>query len=315
MTLQASEVAVRIYGSALGAFPGAESVGVVEEAGAAAQHLLGQAVLVPRILACGECPSCRRGAVAACPLRRARPVRPQLREVVWARYLLPLCPPFVDASPRTEDLWPYAVFADALLAPYSGLVRAGVSPGTVCVVLGQGVRAALAAVVADSLGLSVERFSDQEYEELDPAGCRRVLAERASAQGLSLAGSVVVETVGSDAARARAVQMAEPAATVLLFERSQPLGGGLAGMAAEPQAGSSLASLAALEHVVSMQAQLIAVAPLPDLLPELLSLCARTRVDILQLTREVSPSEIDAEIAARRSGKQPDRRLPIVRFP
>lgn len=315
MTIQASEVSVRIYGSALGAFPGAELVGVVEESGAAAQHLSGQAVLVPRILSCGECPVCRRGAVLACPLRRTRPVRPQIREVVPARYLLPLRPPFVEASPLTEDLWPYAVFVDALLTPYSGLVRAGVSPGTVCVVLGQGVRAELAAVVADSLGLAVERFAADEYAQLDSAACRRVLAERASAQGLSLAGSVVIETVGSDAARAKAAQLAEPAGTVLLLEPSQLLDGGVVGRVAEPQAGTSPSGLAVLDHVVSMQAQLVAVAPLPDLLPELLSLCARTRVDIHRLTREVSPADIDTVMADGRHGGTTDQRLPIVRFP
>lgn len=315
MTLQAGEVAVRIYGSALGAFPGAESVGVVEEAGGAAQHLLGHAVLLPRILPCGECPACRRGAGLACPQRRSRPVRPQLREVVPARYLLPLVPPLCDAIPATENLWPFAILADALLTPYSGFVRAGAGAGTVCVILGQGLRADLTAVVADSMGLLVERFTDEESARLDPQAARQVVAERAAAKGLSLAGAIVVDTVGSDAARARAVRMAEPAGTVLLFERAQPLDGSPGLLSAEPQGGSSLCSLSVLEHVVAMQAQLVAAVPHPDLLPELLSLCARTHVDFIQLVREVSPTEIDAVMAARRAGQETDRRLPVVRFP
>ena len=315
VSLQAGEVAVRIYGSALGAFPGAESVGVVEEAGGAAQHLVGQAVLVPRLLPCGECPACRRGAVRACPQRRNRPVRPCLREVVPARALLPLVPPFVDASPATENLWPYAVLSDALLTPYSGFVRAGVCAGTVCVVLGQGLRADLTALVADSLGLVVERLSPSDEERLDPAAARREISVRAAAQGLALAGAVIVETVGSLAARARAVQMAEPAGTVLLYEPSQPLDGSAGQLVAEPQAGAALSSLAALAHIVDMQAQLIAVAPHPDLLPELLSLCARTQIDFTKLTREVSPSDMDNVMAARRCGQDGDSRLPVVRFP
>lgn len=74
------------------------SVGVVAEAGAAAQHLAGQAVLVPRILPCGECSCCRRGAVLTCPHRRSRPSVPQPYEVLPARYLLPLHPPLSGSN-------------------------------------------------------------------------------------------------------------------------------------------------------------------------------------------------------------------------
>lgn len=316
VTIPASDVAVRICGSALGAFPGAECVGIVEEAGDAAQHLAGQAVLLPRVLSCGECSCCRRGAVLACPQRRARPVRPQPFEVVPARYLLPVAPPYVRVAPPAETLWQLALLSDALLTPYTGLVRAGVSPGTVCVVLGQGFRAQLAAVMAEALGLFVVRFSAQEAVQLDPAAARQRVAELANAQGLPLAGACIVETVGSDAARARAVLMAEPASSVLLLERSLPLGGAdVEGrLVAEPEAGAQLVSVAVLQHVVAMQAQVLAVAPHPDLLPELLALCGRAQLDLASHTRAVRADEIEAVMATRRSGQETDLRLPIVQF-
>ena len=315
VTLQPGEVAVSVRGSALGAFPGAECVGLVVDAGAAALHLQGQAVIVPRILSCGECPSCRRGAVIACPQRRARSTVPQAYEVVPARYVLPLVPPFVGQSPLSDSLWQYAALADGLLAPYTGLVRAGVSPGTVCVVLGVGTRAALTAALAEALGLFVVQFQPDDYARLDPDSARRRVAELAQAQGLPLAGACIVETVGSDAARARAIRMAEPASSILLLERSQPLGGSLGQLVAEPQGGAQLVSVAVLDSLLSSQSQVLAVAPHPDLLTELLSLCERCRIDLSSLTRPVAVEEIEAVMEARRCGLEADLRLPVVQYP
>lgn len=314
VTLQASEVAVSVCGSALGAFPGAECVGVVVDAGPAALHLQGQVVVVPRILPCGECPSCRRGAVSSCPQRRTRPTAPQAYEVVPARYLLPLISPFVSQSPLSDSLWQYAVFADGLLAPYTGLVRAGVSPGTVCVVLGVGIRAVLTAALAEALGLFVVQFQPEEYARLDPAAARRQVAAQAQAQGLPLAGACIVETVGSDAARARAIQMAEPASSILLLERSQPLGGSSGQLIAEPQGGAQLVSVAVLESLLSSQSQVLSVAPHPDLLPELLALSERCRLDLSKLTRPVPVEEVEAVMESRRCGLDTDLRLPVVQF-
>jgi threonine dehydrogenase-like Zn-dependent dehydrogenase len=78
---------IAVVGSALGAYPGAEIVGVVQAvpsiddgaSGSAMALQPGQVVLVPRLLPCGECDSCRRGRVAICPQRLARPRRPQPR--------------------------------------------------------------------------------------------------------------------------------------------------------------------------------------------------------------------------------------------
>jgi len=66
---------------------------------------------------------------------------------------------------------------------------------------------------------------------------------------------------------------------------------------------------------VAMQAQVAAVAPHPDLLPELLALCTRTRLDLAQHTRAVAVEEAEAVMEARRCGQEGDQRLPIVVFP
>ena len=204
-----------------------------------------------------------------------------------ARYLLPVAPPYVRVAPPTETLWQFALLSDALLTPYTGLMRAGVSPGTVCVVLGQGTRAQLAAVMAEALGLFVVRFSAQEAAQLDPAAARQHVAELAKAQGLPLAGACIVETGGAN------------------VEGS---------LVAEPEAGAQLVSVAVLQQVVAMQAQVLAVAPHPDLLPELLALCGRAQLDLASHTRAVRADEIEAVMAARRSGQETDLRLPIVQF-
>ncbi|HRI50446.1 MAG TPA: alcohol dehydrogenase catalytic domain-containing protein, partial [Pseudomonadota bacterium] len=126
-SLSPSDVELLICGSALGAHPGAEVVGIVSAAGESAAHLADRCVIVPRLLPCGECEPCRRGRVAVCATRRPRPRHLETREVVPAGFLLPLEPPFVQAVPPADSWWWYAALSDALLAPYSGLVRVGQS--------------------------------------------------------------------------------------------------------------------------------------------------------------------------------------------
>ena len=212
VSLQPGEVAVRIYGSALGAFPGQNRSASSKKPGrGAAFGRPGGACAAA--LPCGECPACRRGG-ASCPQRRNRPVRPlPARSGPSARFFAACAAVCRCKSSDGKSVAIRRAFG-CTLTPYSGFVR-WVCAGTVCVVLGQGLRADLTAFVADLLGLIVERLSPSDEERLDPAAARREISVRAAAQGLALAGAVLVETVGSLAACA-AVQMAEPAGTVLL---------------------------------------------------------------------------------------------------
>lgn len=338
MPLAPAEVEVLIHGSALGAFPGQESVGVVVEAGDSAGHLMGRNVVIPRLLPCGECEPCRRGRLTCCPELRARPRRPVPRERVPARFLLPLEPPFVAAPPEPGESWRYAALADSLLAPYAALVRAGLTPGTLCAVLGGGVQAGLAAVVIRALGGAAVVVTPEPREQavlcqppfhalaaldpatLDPDAMRLRLREIAMEAGLLSHGLVLIESSGSDAGRARAVSMSEAGGTVLLLGRGHELGPATVAsttepaLAAEPVGGPGLTSIALLDRVSTEQCQIHgAGAPHPDLLPELVALLDRAGVDLSTLVRAVEPGDVDAEMSARRA-RRTDVLLPIARF-
>jgi threonine dehydrogenase-like Zn-dependent dehydrogenase len=142
------EVVVEVAGAALGVDPDGEIVGTVVVAGEAAREWLGRRVVVPRILPCGDCAACRRGRVAHCPARAARHGRAG-RETVTARWLTSIEPPLWPAG---VELWQMAALADAALAPYTALSRAGVGPGDSVVVVGRDARACFAVAIAGAKG-------------------------------------------------------------------------------------------------------------------------------------------------------------------
>lgn len=320
---QAVQVEVTVVGSALGAHPGAEIVGVVKETSEAARHLFGRAVLVPRFLPCGECDLCRRGRIASCKLLAERPRRPQPHERLPARFLLPLEPPFIAAEPDGASLFRYAALSDGLLAPYAGLVRAGVGPGTPCLVLGGGSRAALAVVACRAVGAKpivlceggevAAALCAPPYEAMatvdanlddDEAGV--VLRKLCDDAGLPDHGICLLETTGSDAGRARALGILSTGGTAVLLDRTQPLDSATEHetLAAELDAGPARRSVALLDRLVRQGCQILGAGPShPDLLPELLSLTQRAGIDLAALTRAISSSEIDAVMATRRRGQ------------
>lgn len=258
---------------------------MVEEAGRAAHDLIGHGVVIPRLLPCGECDYCRRGAVAACAslAQVPRPDRPVLFETLPARYLFPLRPPLVPKVPATDALWPLAALADALLTPYTGFCMAGAAAGTFCVVIGDGPRAAMTAVVAESLGLAVEVCAINALAAETAASAKRRLTDTAAALGLSAAGQLIVETTGTATGRLWAAELAEPGGALLLFPRSPS---SPEHWAQNPQALFS----AVAEDLVAAQVQIIPVAPHPDLLPELFALVRRAEIDLSAQVQAVPPA-------------------------
>lgn len=294
-------------------------------------------MVVPRLLPCGECDLCRRGRIANCPVCYTRPTRPQPTEVLPARFLVQLAPPFLAAPVSSESLSRFAALSDALLAPYSGLVRAGVSPGTLCVILGGGARAALAVVACRALGADAVvlcpeqeeriRLCSPPYGALAALDSSRLDAKAALAElvrlcqqaGLPPHGLLLLETSGSDAGRARALSLLEAGGTAILLERSQPLGGTPARLSlpAELNAGPGLAGVSPLETVAAESCTILGAGPPhPDLLPELLALVERAGLDLAALTRKVAPTPeaVEAAMAERRSGRGDRLALPIVCF-
>lgn len=333
VSLAAGEVLVQVHGSALGAHPGAEVSGVVIDAGESARDWLGRSVVVPRHLPCGECGPCLRGRTAVCMSGSRQGRRgPRSQESVPCRYLLPLGPPLLDEAQAVpaEEVWRYAALADAVSAPYDGLVRAGVSPGELCVVIGGGSRAAAAVLVARALGCqSVVVCGDGASREaltaapfgalgaldsgaLDPAGAWAAAREMAGRAEVPVHGAVLIETTGTDAGRARALGMIEAGGTAILLDRRDPVGAGQAGPL---PAGPGLDGPALLERVCREQGRVLGVpASHPDLLPELLALVQRADLDLRALTVAISPTEIEDVLARQRRGEGAAVRLEVARY-
>jgi threonine dehydrogenase-like Zn-dependent dehydrogenase len=144
--LRPADVVVQVAGAALGL--ASEISGTVVEAGEAAREWLGRRVVVPRLLPCGDCEHCRRGRVAGCPSLASRGSL-AATATVPARWLTSVEPPL---WPEGVELWQLAALADAALAPYTALSRAGVGPSDRVLVVGDDARARFAVAIAKAKG-------------------------------------------------------------------------------------------------------------------------------------------------------------------
>lgn len=164
---------------------GHEISGHVEDAGSEYAALIGQAVVVPAVLPCGECVLCRSGSTMIC----RQQVMPgnDCDGGFATRVILPgrgICPvpggkPDADASlgsVRGLTLRHLAVVADAVSTAYQAVLRSGLASGGLAVVVGLGGVGTYAAQIAADIGAAVVGM------DVDP---RRV--EAASAVGVGLA--------------------------------------------------------------------------------------------------------------------------------
>ena len=153
--MRPGDAIVEVAGAALGL--ATEVSGTVVDAGPAAREWLGRRVVVPRLLPCGDCDHCRRGRVAACASPTVRGAL-ERTQAVPARWLTSVEPPL---WPDGVELWQLAALADAALAPYTALGRAGVGPSDSVVVYGNDARALFARELAAAKGAKlVERPVD-----------------------------------------------------------------------------------------------------------------------------------------------------------
>ncbi|HZY03926.1 MAG TPA: 6-hydroxycyclohex-1-ene-1-carbonyl-CoA dehydrogenase [Anaeromyxobacteraceae bacterium] len=158
---------------------GHEISGRVVQAGAGAETWLGKAVLVPAVIPCGECDSCRRGKGTICASQKmpgndvhggfathvAVPAR-GLCAVDEAR--------LAKAGLALADL---SVVADAVTTPYQAVVQAGVGSGDLAVVIGVGGIGSYCVQIAAAKGATVVAV------DVDPAKLEAV-AGRGAARGL-----------------------------------------------------------------------------------------------------------------------------------
>jgi threonine dehydrogenase-like Zn-dependent dehydrogenase len=264
-------VVITVAGAALGVDPRAEIAGTVSAVGEAAGEWLGKRVVVPRLLPCGDCNACRRGRVAHC---RSRAARNGLgaTETVPARWLCSVEPPL---WPESTELWQLAALADAALAPYTALSRAGVGPSDRVVVVGRDARAHFAAAIAVAKGAAV--------------------VADAAAEG-AIEGAIIVATGAAE--RRRALTLAGPGATVVFMDANVANVANADGGEDSAPFSTDWARLVDAEvHVIG------SVGGHPDLLPELCALVVRGQLPLAAAVRRVSVDEAArAHVAYLRDG-------------
>jgi 6-hydroxycyclohex-1-ene-1-carbonyl-CoA dehydrogenase len=203
------------------AFPlvlGHEIAGHVVAAGAKAQSWMHQAVIVPAVIACGECPACRAGRPTIC--RRqfmpgndgdggfATHVRVPARGLCGVPAKLP-------AGISLEAL---SVVADAVTTPYEAIRRSGLQAGEVAVVVGAGGIGGFAVQIAAALGAKVVAI------DIDPDRLELARQFRAS---LALNSSSMDEKQLRANVRSFVSENALPGSTLKIFEMSGTAAGQL----------------------------------------------------------------------------------------
>jgi len=116
---------------------GHEISGTVEATGQNYQDLLGQQVIIPAVLPCGDCELCKAGRENICQhqLMPGNDFHGGFAShiVVPARFLCPL-----DDDLGEFQLHELSVIADAITTPYQSMVRSGLKSGDLAVVIGTG---------------------------------------------------------------------------------------------------------------------------------------------------------------------------------
>jgi 6-hydroxycyclohex-1-ene-1-carbonyl-CoA dehydrogenase len=215
------------------AFPltlGHEISGTVVEAGEAAGEWVGRQVIVPAVIACGECAACRAGRPGVCP-RQVFPgsdvhggFASHVR--VPARGLCPvpdLTRPAVN--PQRLTLEQLSVVADAVSTPYQAVRVSGLEAGDLAVFVGAGgiggfgvqIAAAFGAVVAAidvdpaRLALAAEHGATLALDArtLDFKALRDALRGLARERGIPGWRQRIFETSGTTAGQATAFGLLE----------------------------------------------------------------------------------------------------------
>src|SRR4051812_22348271 len=155
---------------------GHEISGRVVATGAGAGSWLDRAVIVPAVLPCGECDTCRRGRPNIC--RKQKMPGNDIQGGFASHIVVPargLCA--VDEArlaDRGLSLAEVSVVADAVTTPYQAVVRAGVTPGSVAVVVGIGGVGGYSAQIARAFGATVIAI------DVDPAKLAAIAQHGAS---------------------------------------------------------------------------------------------------------------------------------------
>lgn len=129
---------------------GHETVGRVHSAGAGVDAAAGALVTVNPVIACGECPACRRGAEQACARRRVIGVAPDI-VAAFAQYMVAPARNVVDLPDSMPD--EYGALVEPLAVGYHAALRGGCGSGDRVLVVGGGPIGQACAIAAQRLGV------------------------------------------------------------------------------------------------------------------------------------------------------------------
>lgn len=136
---------------------GHEISGRVVAAGAGAEEFLGTAVIIPAVIPCGECDACRHGRPNIC--RNQKMPGNDIQGGFASHIVVPARGLCVVDQKRLEQaglaLADVSVVADALTTPYQAVLRAGVTPGSLAIVVGAGGVGGYCVQVANAFGAKV----------------------------------------------------------------------------------------------------------------------------------------------------------------
>ncbi len=201
---------------------GHEISGRVIQAGPGAERWVGQAVLVPAVMPCGECDACRRGKGTICPTQKmpGNDIHGGFATHVEvpARGLCPVDERRLSAAGLA--LADVSVVADAVTTPYQAVVQAGVGPGQLVIVNGVGGVGTYAVQIAAALGATVVALDVDPVKleavaahgaaktvnvrAVDPKNLKREIAAFAKGLGLPAREWTIFECSGTAAGQAAA---------------------------------------------------------------------------------------------------------------
>jgi 6-hydroxycyclohex-1-ene-1-carbonyl-CoA dehydrogenase len=209
---------------------GHEVVGTIVDAGEGGRDRIGQRVIVPAVLPCGDCVFCRSGRANAC-LGQKMPGNDV--NGGFATHLLVPVASLVEVPPALagDGFDALSVVADAVSTAYQAVRRSELAAGDVAFVVGAGGVGAFAIQIAKAMGATVVAFdvSESRLELARSLGADEVIsvadadprAVKKQAHGLARALGVhslryrIFETSGTTAGQSQAFGLLAHAATLV----------------------------------------------------------------------------------------------------
>jgi 6-hydroxycyclohex-1-ene-1-carbonyl-CoA dehydrogenase len=154
---------------------GHEVSGVVSGAGPGEEAWLGREVIVPAVIPCGRCALCQSGRGNAC---RQQLMPGNDMDGGFAEYVrVPARGLCLVEERGGYDLAELSVIADAVSTPYQAVVRSGLQPGELAIVVGAGGVGGYCVQIAAALGARVVALDvdAQRLEAIAPHGAGLVL--------------------------------------------------------------------------------------------------------------------------------------------